>query len=364
MKIKTNLQKENVAEAPEGAGDERKFCSVQDCIGGLEDVGIRARFERIHKRILEKFKKTGFVSPIDYMGESEYDLFTGGRRHRIAERIRRKIESGIKFPVRRASDKAGYVTEESRLIVEKLDRIIERVREGRRSRKRSQSEIDRDIIRKFYADPTPTAFSLLWDRFKYGIHSHISGIIGDWERANDLVQDTFQRAWEKKFMYDPEKSNFSTWLYTIARNITFSQIKKDSQERTIDVDVNDVFAGSLHPNGENAAGNESTYYISGTSGGIETGGYEDVNERMYDASVSEIRSMDPLFQRIIEMKNIRNMTLREIAGRMNMTESKIKNCYYKNKEILAETLKTKYSDLYVVYREASHDRDEEESVFF
>ena len=35
-----------------------------------------------------------------------------------------------------------------------------------------------------------------------------------------------------------------------------------------------------------------------------------------------------------------------------------------NKEVLKETLIEKYSDLYVVYRDASHDKDEEESAFY
>ena len=64
------------------------------------------------------------------------------------------------------------------------------------------------------------------------------------------------------------------------------------------------------------------------------------------------------------MKNQDDMTLREIAETLNMTESKVKNCYYKNKEVLKETLIEKYSDLYVVYRDASHDKDEEESAFY
>ena len=37
---------------------------------------------------------------------------------------------------------------------------------------------------------------------------------------------------------------------------------------------------------------------------------------------------------------------------------------FENKEVLKETLMEKYSDLYVVYRDASHDKDEEESAFY
>jgi DNA-directed RNA polymerase specialized sigma24 family protein len=86
--------------------------------------------------------------------------------------------------------------------------------------------------------------------------------------------------------------------------------------------------------------------------------------KMHDASINEILTMDPLFQVICKMKNQDDMTLREIAETLNMTESKVKNCYYKNKEVLKETLMEKYSDLYVVYRDASHDKDEEESAFY
>ena len=220
-----------------------------------------------------------------------------------------------------------------------------------------QNEKDRQTVEKFYRNPTADAFKLIWDRFYYGVHSHISAFTGNWNRADDLTQETFQRAWEKRFFYDSRRSNYSTWLYTIARNLTFTKLKKSQKDKVIDVDVNDIFYGALYENGNNCMMEDESYMIIDDNGEVQDNTYDDITHKMFDASVAEIEKMEPLFQKIIELKNARDMTLRQIATELNMKVSKIKNCYYKNREMLVDCLKNEYSDLYSIYRDASHDKD-------
>lgn len=347
---------------------ERVFCTVIECLSDMDDIHIKAKLERVGNKMLSKIKKSGFVSVTDRIGEAEYDRLTKNRTKRLAERFKVRLSTirDSKKNISEDSRNKDYSCDESHSILQKIDVIINKKSGGPAWRRHSntQTDADRETVRKFYENPSPTAFALLWDRFKFGVHSHIAKIIGDWERAEDLVQETFARAWEKKFMYDPEMSNFSTWLYTIARNITFTQLKKDAKDRTIDVDVNDVYASSLQNNTDNTYHTDDSYYIINDDNEIETNSFEDVSSKIYDASVSEIRTMDPLFQQIFEMKNLKDMTLRQIAAQMGMTESKVKNCYYKNREILEVALREKYNDLYVNYQDASHDRDEEESLYY
>ena len=365
MKKRTKFEQSLLSEM--AGPSDRMFCTVLEHITGIEDINIRAKFKKVHNRLMAKARKVSFTSIMDRIGEREYCKLTKNRTARLAKRISTEKENGRKAQTSVSLvNPTPYINEQSLLIVEKIDAAIreDSKRPKSLSKKQKQMEIDRSIVRKFYSNPTPNAFNTLWDRFRFGVHSHLAKIVGDWERAEDMVQETFIRAWEKRYMYDPDKSNFSTWLYTIARNITFSQLKKDGQDRTIDVDVNDVFASTLHPNGDNAATVDNTYYVINDSNQIESNDFEEVTMKMYDASINEILTMDPLFQVICKMKNQDDMTLREIAETLNMTESKVKNCYYKNKEVLKETLIEKYNDLYIVYRDASHDKDEEESAFY
>lgn len=237
------------------------------------------------------------------------------------------------------------------------------IKPRKKSGKKTQGELDREIVEKFYAKQTPESFGMIWKRFYYGVHTYAYKFIGDWERAADVVQDTFQKAWEKRSMYDPLKSVYSTWLYTIARNCALTQIQVGQKDRTIDVDVNDVFYSTMTNMSDSYAVNDVTYYLVDEKSDITDNSYEDVQQKIYDASMGELEEMDPLFQQIMEMKNLHDMTLREIAEELSMTESRVKNIYYKNKEILADRIKEKYSDLYSIYREAKHDQDERELVY-
>lgn len=230
-------------------------------------------------------------------------------------------------------------------------------------KKKSQGDIDREIVEKFYANQTPDAFASIWNRFYYGVHSYAYRFIGDWERAADVVQETFQKAWEKRAMYDPQKSVYSTWLYTITRNVALTQKQVAQKDRTIDVDVNDVFYSTIYNTNDNYAVNDEIYYMTESNGEISNNSFEEITQKIFDASMGELGVMDPVFQQIMDMKNVQGLTLREIAEKMGMTESKVKNIYYKNKEILSERIRTKYSDLYGIYREANHDRDEKEFIY-
>ena len=234
-----------------------------------------------------------------------------------------------------------------------------------RCKKRKQSDIDREIVQKFYDNPTPEMFTMIWNRFYYGVHTHAYKIYGDWERAADAVQDTFQRAWEKKSSFDPARGNYSTWLYTICYNICVSAIKKENSEKCVDIDVSDIFDQTICPNGltSEIGVTDRVYYTTSTTGVIEENTYDDIEKKIYDVSISEINNMEPLFKKIILMKDVDNMTLREIAHRLDMKESKIKNCYYKNREILSDKIKEKYSELYSVYKESLNEKSDAENIY-
>jgi RNA polymerase sigma-70 factor (ECF subfamily) len=60
-------------------------------------------------------------------------------------------------------------------------------------------------------------------------------------RAEDLVQDTLQKAWANRDKYQPE-TNLRAWLFTILRNTFFSELRKFRREVE---DVDGVYAGSL-----------------------------------------------------------------------------------------------------------------------
>lgn len=69
------------------------------------------------------------------------------------------------------------------------------------------------------------AFAELVERFQAPL-LHFMGLrCGSREDAEELVQETFLRAWRYLDRYDPKRP-FATWLYTMARRLTISEMRR------------------------------------------------------------------------------------------------------------------------------------------
>ncbi|MFH0959880.1 MAG: RNA polymerase sigma factor [Pseudomonadota bacterium] len=67
-------------------------------------------------------------------------------------------------------------------------------------------------------DGSKPCFSALVDRHTTLVYRVARSITGSHEEAEDVVQETFLRAFKNLDMFDESKSAFKTWLLTIARN--------------------------------------------------------------------------------------------------------------------------------------------------
>ncbi len=69
-------------------------------------------------------------------------------------------------------------------------------------------------------------FETLVRRYQAPVVGMIGNIIVDRHTCEDIAQDAFLAAYRKLRSFDPARSEFSTWLFTIARNKAINAIKK------------------------------------------------------------------------------------------------------------------------------------------
>ncbi len=90
---------------------------------------------------------------------------------------------------------------------------------------------DSQVVQLFL-DGKQRAFSELVRRYEQRLTSFIFGTLGDRERAEDLVQETFVRVYRHLKRFDQSRK-FSTWIYTIAGNLAKNELRNRSRNPVV-----------------------------------------------------------------------------------------------------------------------------------
>ena len=70
------------------------------------------------------------------------------------------------------------------------------------------------------------SFRLLIERYQKPVFQMIFNLVGDGHASEDISQEVFISAYQKIATFDPVRSRFSTWLFTIARNKSINHLRK------------------------------------------------------------------------------------------------------------------------------------------
>ncbi|MHC4509783.1 MAG: sigma-70 family RNA polymerase sigma factor, partial [Planctomycetota bacterium] len=81
-------------------------------------------------------------------------------------------------------------------------------------------------IIKAVLDGDTESFRLLVQRYEKPVTRMIGNLINDRHICEDIAQEVFLAAYRKLASFDPARSSFSTWLFTIARNRSINAMKK------------------------------------------------------------------------------------------------------------------------------------------
>jgi RNA polymerase sigma-70 factor (ECF subfamily) len=84
---------------------------------------------------------------------------------------------------------------------------------------------DTEVIRQVLQGDVDS-FRLLLERYEKPVVRMIRNITYDEQLCEDLAQEVFFAAYRKLASFDPARSQFSTWLFTIARNKSLNALKK------------------------------------------------------------------------------------------------------------------------------------------
>lgn len=144
------------------------------------------------------------------------------------------------------------------------------------------------------------AFNEVYQRYFYLIFTHAYKKLRDQEQAKDIVQDVFASLWFKRDINLPT-SNLAGYLYTAVRNKIFDLFAHQQvQSKYID-SLNDyLIAHTSVPTDHLIRENQLKAYIE-----------------------KEIQALTPKMRMIFEMSRKENLSHKEIAEKLNTTESNV-----------------------------------------
>ena len=88
------------------------------------------------------------------------------------------------------------------------------------------------------------AFEALVEKYKTPVVNLLARTLGDPAEAEDVAQNVFVQVFKSAARYEAT-ARFSTWLFTIARNLALNEIRRRSRHPAISLDESGSEAAGL-----------------------------------------------------------------------------------------------------------------------
>jgi RNA polymerase sigma-70 factor (ECF subfamily) len=173
---------------------------------------------------------------------------------------------------------------------------------------------------------TRDAFVELVERYQGRIVNFIYRTLGDIERSEELAQESFLRAFRKAESFDA-RYRFSTWLYTIARNLASNELRDRSRRPPAYTIEDENWASS----GQAAGG--------GDAGGDSDPERVLLNKEMKQSLEKALSRLSAEHRMALILKEYDGLTYGEIADILETSAGTVKSWVYRAKREIYKILK-------------------------
>jgi RNA polymerase sigma-70 factor (ECF subfamily) len=186
---------------------------------------------------------------------------------------------------------------------------------------------------QLFREKTGKEFTQLYSKYYPKLIYFTNRICNDPQKAEDLSTDSFMIALDKIEKYDREKSQFSTWLFTIAKNLTLQDIK--NEKRTISLDIEFDEEGTTMKD-----------FIQEEESDLVV---QDISDRKAEIMKKHMISLKEPYKTVIEMREIQKMAYKDIADQLGKNLSTIKSQIRNGRHILITQSKKEFDDIDEMY---------------
>jgi RNA polymerase sigma-70 factor (ECF subfamily) len=187
---------------------------------------------------------------------------------------------------------------------------------------------------KLFKEKTGRDFSFFYTKYYPKLIYYTTRMCNDAQKAQDISTDSFLIAFEKIDKYEKEKSQFSTWLFTIAKNLVLQDIKNSKKTMSLDVEIDEEGTTMKDFIQEE----ESEEYI------------QDLITKKADIMKRHISNLKEPYRQVIEMREIQKMQYKDIADQLGKNLSTIKSQIRNGRAILINETSREFDILDEMYK--------------
>ncbi|HVK76948.1 MAG TPA: RNA polymerase sigma factor [Kofleriaceae bacterium] len=175
----------------------------------------------------------------------------------------------------------------------------------------STGEADEDLMVK-YQQGEVRAFEILLTRHRKAVYNFVLRYVGDKETAEDLLQETFMRVIKGADAYK-RQAKFTTWLYTIARNLCVDQTRRRKHRRHASLDA------------PMAAADDSGTLLDVIPSKEMGSDRKSVNKQLYAKLQGAISALSEEQREVFLMREFLDMPFKQIADVVGVPENTVKS---------------------------------------
>lgn len=189
----------------------------------------------------------------------------------------------------------------------------------------SESSLEDDVLVKDAIGGDENAYKKLVDKYERALYFHILKMIKDREQVEDLVQETFVKAFDNLNTYSTNYA-FSTWLYRIATNHTIDYLRK-KKLKTLSID---------EP--MKTKDGEMEMQLPDESAGTDRNIIKKQRQKIVQKAIKELPKK---YRLVIEMRHMEEKSYQEIADVLDLPLGTVKAHIFRARELLYKALKDK-----------------------
>jgi len=170
------------------------------------------------------------------------------------------------------------------------------------------------------------AFRALVERHQDAVVGTVAKMLGNPSDAEDIAQQVFLRVWRHARQYRPD-AKFTTYLFTIARNLVFNETRRRSRRKEVSSDEREE---------------ASHLQVAADPGGQPDAELLKVElQQAVDAAIAAL----PEVQRMaVVLRRYEQMPYEEIAEVLNLSLSAVKSLLFRARTTLREALRDYLDD--------------------